>query len=230
MSCRSITFTVLFLCSQLFYSNSYASDESYWLWSGKTAVGLPENSTLYIHQGTLERGKDGKPPTLRKQGLGSINLSSHPIYIVYRIENLLYPNEIANLFKDDCHRWEKKGNKIIGLQIDFDSPSKKLDSYIDFLSNLKKMIPDTYLLAVTGLADWASSSPQAALRRLSHEVNEITFQLYEGSNEIPYIDSYVNSITRLEIPFKIGIMENQRYILEKYHFDAKFYRGSIIFK
>lgn len=230
MSYRFGLYIIIVTSCLIFCTSSYALDESYWIWAGKTTKGLPSESTLYIHQGTLERKRDGKPPILRRQGLGSINLESHPIYIVYRIEDISYPNQIIELFNYDSMVWKKKGSKIIGLQIDFDSPSKKLDKYIDFLSKIRLNLSDPYRLSITGLADWASSSPRSSLQVLAKTVDEIVFQLYQEKNEIPFLELYVQSLISSGIPFKIGIIENQRYILKKFTFDSKFYRGSVIFK
>ena len=44
--------------------------------------------------------------------------------------------------------------KITGLQIDYDSPTNKLDAYARFLRSVREKRPPNHRLSITALLDW----------------------------------------------------------------------------
>jgi hypothetical protein len=207
----------------------HALEEAYWIWAGRKIENINPKSRLYIHQGTIERGNGKHKPRLLRQGHGLVRLKDHDIYLVYRIENLTFKDELVDLFKTDLVRWRSRGNLVSGIQLDFDSPSKKLNLYIDFIKDFKKELNPDLKLSITGLADWASSGDKNVLKELSLTTDEIIFQLYEGANEIPFVDQYLRSIKNLDVPFKLGLLENQRYIINNFQHNNNL-KGIVIFK
>lgn len=124
--------------------------------------------------------------------------------------------------------------KVVGLQIDFDSPSGKLKDYSDDLTllscSLKKIFPSQDL-SVTGLTDWLT-------KKDVHRMSGVTvyFQLYQGSAEHLDADMHLGRLSKVQFPFFIGLLpkqalsEEQRNLLVKnnrFQGFAEFHGGSL---
>ncbi len=185
----------------------------YWIWAGYSAKDLSSESTLYLHQATVEvvPNKKIQEKTLnlaiRRQGLGATKLAN-PLILVYRLEALPDPNLVLNQFLNDQEMWRLKGNHVLGIQLDFDSPTNKLDLYINFLIRFKENLPKQFRFSVTGLADWASNSPPEVLNSIQKITDEIVFQVYTGKSPVPEIHSYYQSLATLSTNFKLGVLES----------------------
>jgi hypothetical protein len=55
--------------------------------------------------------------------------------------------------------------------------------------------------------DWASQAAPENLDRLAGVVDEIVFQTYRGHATVRNIDAYAARLSRLAIPFKLGLVE-----------------------
>ena len=181
----------------------------YWVWAGQSVESLPNEATLYLHQGTIEESPNGSL-VFRKQGLGPILLHNSRIFIVYRLETLVDPEIVVKKFESDLDLWELRGCNIVGIQIDYDSPSLKLKRYVEFLSKLRTQTPSKYEISITGLVDWVISAKKEDLSELQNITNEVVFQLYDYKREVPILDLYVSPLNSLSKPFKLGIMPNQK--------------------
>lgn len=234
--------TVVGLPEAVVPQKSYAI--GYWIWAGRSIDVVPKelaaSAPIYVHQATFERQRRpiGRSPKLdedyfsgllRRQGIGPVSLQPHPVIITYRLEALPSPSMIRNLFVQDSAIWRLRGNQVAGIQIDFDSPTSKLERYVRFLKSLKRVLGSDYKLSVTGLADWASESSRQDLNNLSAEVDEVVYQLYVGRSQIPMIESYASKLTKAELPFKIGALSSQIGSLPEELFSSPNYRGTVIF-
>jgi hypothetical protein len=62
-------------------------------------------------------------------------------------------------------------------------------------------------LSVTGLLDWSTGAYDSGLKDISRVVDEVVIQTYQGRSTIPTYSLYLQRVSRLDIPFKIGIIE-----------------------
>jgi hypothetical protein len=179
---------------------------AYWIWSGINYPGkIPKKSLLYIHQGTLLNKKGSF--YFQRQGLGLSVLKDHPIYLTIRIQHLYFNQAFITNLIVLLQRWQRRGNQVLGLQLDFDSPTNKLEKYADFLSWVRQILPKQYRLSITGLADWASQKNTEVIKKISQNADEIIFQLYNGQSAIPHLDLYLNRLINTKSNFKLGLLE-----------------------
>lgn len=209
-----------------FQKDSTTTD--YWIWAGIRPHVSKKDAVLYIYQGHLTE-------LHQKTRFESLGIAPHPldhdIYIVYRITHSLPdPKILLSVFNVNCAHWRRHKVKVIGLQLDFDSPTSKLSLYGDFLEKVRQELPASYRLSLTGLGDWALNGHRKDLDKMSRLSDEIVFQLYQGRTTYPNIHTYLSKLAHLSIPFKIGLLakENpQQYVA--YVNQNPFFKGIILF-
>lgn len=214
-----------------------AETPSYWVWAGHTLASFPADAPLYIHQATFERppkrsGRSIRPGSVfrvRRQGVGPIEMPHRELWLTYRVEGLVAPQQLVDLFLADASLWTHRNNAIVGLQIDFDSPTKRLGDYAKLLREVRAGLKPEYRLSVTGLADWAANAPDAALAEIAQSVDEIIFQLYRGRTPIADFERYVSQLSRVAVPYRVGILESQRNSIPAAVLNSGYYRGAVIF-
>ena len=74
-------------------------------------------------------------------------------------------------------------------------------------SDLRGRLPPDCRLSITGLLDWSSQGDSAALDALGGVVDEVVLQTYQGRHTIPGYEAYLARLSRMTIPFKIGLVE-----------------------
>ena len=210
---------ILFFAALFVYPTSGKCEElpGYWFWAGRSVLNeAPVHSLYYIHQGTLERGsKTGRSLLLRPHGAAPVKTSSAGIFLVFRLERIEVDQSFLDIVTSKLKTWEGKGNRVLGIQIDYDSPTRALIPYVDFLRRLRRDLPPEYQLSVTGLADWAANASEDSLLALSGVADEIVFQLYNGRKGIPDIPRYLRRMTTMQLSFRIGLLNNQEISLEE---------------
>ena len=105
-------------------------------------------------------------------------------------------------------RWRAAGNRVVGLQIDFDARTRHLTDYAAFLLDLKRRLPTDCALSITGLLDWSANGDPAGLDALAGTVDEVVLQIYQGRRVIPGYAGYLDRLHRLKVPFRIGLLQN----------------------
>ncbi len=184
------------------------SVEGYWFWAGQSVLTPPVRSGYYyIHQGTLERSSSKTPEKFVAQGAAPVKTSAEAIYLVFRIEALEQEESLAKAATYLGERWEVSGNTVLGFQIDYDSPTEKLEEYSAFLQKFRALIPERYRLSVTGLADWAANASEENIQSLAGSADEIVFQLYNGRRPIPHLESYLRRLRNMSMAFRLGLLE-----------------------
>lgn len=199
----------------------------YWIWAGIRPDERTRSSVLYIYQGALR--SNGKRTEYERLGLFPHPLQNK-IYLVYRLMGESTPTEILKLFEVNAALWKRHHVEVVGMQLDFDSATSKLLSYSNFLHEVRAGLSSHYKLSVTGLGDWVMSGDKEILHKIEKNTDEIVFQLYQGRKHLSNIENYIDGLTRLNMPFKVGLLEHEspdRYIKklqENTHF-----RGAILF-
>ncbi len=205
------------------------SSSAYWLWAGHKVQNFHSDSVLYLHQGHV------KKPNAKERGFLSLGFSPHKIkarslYVVIRMDNLLYDTQFILALVRRIKRWESRGNKVEGLQLDFDSSTLKLLKYSNYLKFVRATLPVQYKLSITGLADWLVSGQQHVIA-ISQSVDEIVFQLYQYKTAHKNLKPYFLSLKSSGIHFKLGLVQRGKYNKRQLRqlTGLPNYRGSVIF-
>ncbi|MDU1026568.1 MAG: DUF3142 domain-containing protein, partial [Leclercia adecarboxylata] len=121
------------------------------------------------------------------------------------------------------------GNQVVGLQVDFDAATHQLADYARFLQQLRQQLPPEFSLGVTGLLDWAKTGDVATLNALA--VDELVIQSYQGRHTVDNYQAYLPALTRLYIPFKLGLVQGgKRDVLAEAQLQrSPWYRGTVVF-
>ena len=188
-----------------------ALETAYWIWAGiepgRLSAEKWQSSELFVHQGFIDTSH-GKP-IFSKRGLSPHIIPSDRLRIVYRLNGLPDAAGIAWLYQRQKFLWEREGNTVLGIQLDYDSPTPKLGRYAEFLKELRGDLPPGTELSITGLRDWLASSDPAVLSRLSDSVDFVAFMLYHGNQPLRPIIKYATILSRFSRNFRVGLLPLQ---------------------
>lgn len=202
--------------------------QAFWLWSGvRPGPELRAAHTVYLHQGEVIT-QQGQAVFMR-MGLPVSRLTFPHIWITVRMETLSVPDEMLERMVRLAQRWQQAGNQVVGIQIDFDAATHRLDQYGAFLQRLRKVLPAGFSLGVTGLLDWAKTGNVATLNALP--VDELVIQSYQGRQTVADYAAYFPALAGLRIPFRLGLVQNGRWNQqdEQRLLASPWYRGSVVF-
>jgi hypothetical protein len=179
--------------------------DAFWLWPGIGArPELARAKTLYILDGAiLER--DGV--RFRPQRAAPPRLAGKDLWLVVRTDTLDWPPEAHALVLRHLAQWRALGNRVVGVQVDFDARTARLDRYAAFLREVRRLLPKDARLSVTGLMDWSANADPAALAGLAGVVDEVAIQTYQGRATIPGYGRYFARLKGFPIPFRVGLVE-----------------------
>ena len=202
--------------------------QAFWLWSGvKPGPQLRGARVVYLHQGEIVTR--GGRVVFERMGLPVSRLTFPRIWLTVRITTLDVPADLWRRIIPLLNRWETAGNHVVGLQIDFDAATHRLNDYALFLSELRKRLPKHYALGVTGLLDWAKTGNVATLNKLP--IDELVVQSYQGRHTVADYPRYLPALKKLKIPFYIGLVQNGTWDsqYEKLLAGSPWYRGTVVF-
>ncbi|BBU62446.1 hypothetical protein MSC49_23810 [Methylosinus sp. C49] len=188
-----------------------ADHDAFWLWAGvKRRAELATAKTIYLHSGEIGPDRDG---FIRMKAQGGVEPGPHKaaLWLAYRVRSLDWPPEIVAQIRRRLEAWRAQPGGVAGVQIDFDASTRGLQNYAAFLRTLRRELPRGCALGVTGLMDWASQAAPEDLNALSGSVDELVFQTYKGAQTVENIDAYVARLSRLRIPFRLGLAEGARW-------------------
>ena len=182
-----------------------ADYDAFWLWPGVGArPELARATTLYILDGAvLDRGT----VRFRPQRSAPPRVTGPNLWLVIRTDTLDWPEEAHALVLRHLAQWRAAGNRVIGVQIDFDARTAHLDRYAAFLRDVRRRLPADARLSVTGLMDWTANGDPAALARLAGTIDEVVVQTYQGRTTIPGYEAYLSRLDRFPLPFRVGLVE-----------------------
>ena len=179
--------------------------DSFFLWAGvRPPPFLDDAKTVYVQSGELRSADNAHIVQLRPR---APQVPEIPIWLVLRVERLDWQDSVYDELLAELAKWEAAGNQLVGLQIDFDAATLRLDGYAAFLEGLRGRMPDHLKLSVTGLMDWSAQGDPAALASLGDIVDEVVIQTYQGRETIPDYETYMDSLARLEMPYRIALVE-----------------------
>jgi hypothetical protein len=124
----------------------------FWYWHGNSAEPAAAKETpdaLFVHAGTISKSQD-LPATLP---------AAREYWLVFRKEESGVPDvSAAPVLADQVSRLlgdaRQRRLKVVGIQLDIDSPTSQLSRYADFLRAVRKELPAGIEISITALLDW----------------------------------------------------------------------------
>lgn len=182
-----------------------AAHDAFFLWAGvRPSPPLARARTVYILAGEVRAADPVRFVPLRP---ATPRLDKPEVWLTVRAERLDWSEPVHARILGELARWQAAGNRLAGLQVDFDARTRGLDGYAAFLAALRRRLPARYRLSVTGLMDWSAHGDPAALARLAGVVDEVVIQTYQGRHTIPGYERYMAALTRLPLAYRIGLVE-----------------------
>jgi hypothetical protein len=179
--------------------------DSFWLWAGVSPQPvLAKARTLYLLDGEIRAGAPGRYTMLRP---GVPRLPGKAVWLVVRTDTLDWPEAAAARLTARLDLWAGAGNRVEGLQVDFDARTRGLSQYAAFLRALRQELPRRYRLSITGLMDWSANGDPAALAALEGVVDEVVVQTYQGRSTIPGYETWFRGMRGFKLPFKVGLVQ-----------------------
>ena len=183
--------------------------QSFWLWAGVRPQPVLAGATeLYLLDGEIRAAEPGRYAPLRP---GVPRLPGKKLWLVVRTDTLAWPDAALPGLVARIDAWVRAGNRVEGLQVDFDAATRSLDGYAAFLKAVRGALPRRYRLSITGLMDWSAHGDPAALAGLAGIVDEVAIQTYQGRTTIPGYEAYFRRMRGFPVPFKVGLVQGGRW-------------------
>jgi hypothetical protein len=200
--------------------------DAFWLWAGVAPQpALAHARTVYLLDAEVRPGK----AALISQRPAVPHVQHADVWMVVRVETLDWSPALYAQVLADLERWRKAGNRIAGLQIDFDARTHHLEAYAAFLKDLRQRLPAGCRLGITGLLDWSSHGDPQGLDALAGVVDEVVLQIYQGRRVIPGYEVYLAQLDRLKIPFRIGLLQGGEWRQPANLASNPYFRGFVVF-
>jgi hypothetical protein len=201
--------------------------DAFWLWAGvRPQPVLDHAKTLYLLQAAVV---GGDRPRVIAQRSATPRVGHADVWMVYRVETLRWTPQVHATLLAHLQRWRAAGNRVVGVQIDFDARTRHLDEYATFLRDLRARLPADCRLGITGLLDWSANGDPEGLQDLAGVVDEVVLQIYQGRRVIPGYAGYLARLDRLRIPFRIGLLQGGDWTPPDALARHPFYRGTVVF-
>ena len=156
-------------------------------------------------------------------------LRTGQVWLVYRAHSLRWSEDSYATLLAQLRRWQRAGNPLLGVQIDFDARTRYLHEYVAFLRDFRRRLPIEYRLSITGLLDWSSNAEPATINELKDVVDEVVVQTYQGRRTIPDYQRYLPRVARLQLPFRIGLAQYGQWQAPEYLERSPWFRGYVVF-
>jgi hypothetical protein len=183
--------------------------DSFWLWAGVVPSPVLEKAkAVYVLDGEIRQGAPHfiplRPSAPRTRG--------PEIWLVIRTDTMAWPAGAVVGIARRADGWTRNGNRVVGVQVDFDARTKRLSDYAAFLEKVRHDLPRHYKLSITGLMDWSANGDPQDLIKLNGVVDEVVIQTYQGRSTIAGYQGYFERMRGFPIPFKVGLVENGRWM------------------
>lgn len=200
--------------------------DAFWLWAGVVPQpALAHARTVYLLDAEVRPGN----ATLISQRPALPHVQHADVWMVVRVETLDWSPALYAQVLTDLARWRQSGNRISGLQIDFDARTHHLEAYAAFLKDLRRRLPAGCRLGITGLLDWSSHGDPQGLDALAGVVDEVVLQIYQGRHVIPGYERYLERLDRLKVPFRIGLLEGGEWQQPASLASNRYFHGFVVF-
>ncbi|CAG9203206.1 conserved exported hypothetical protein [Paraburkholderia sabiae] len=230
---RRLVCVALLLCARITSAGTVdaAQYDAFWLWAGvRTQPVLDNARTVYVLQGQIEAAREDDTQVRFIAQRASVPMLPHAkTWLVYRAHTLRWTPRIEQIMLAQMQRWRASGRTITGIQIDFDARTRHLDDYFDFLRQLREHLPADCKLSITGLLDWSSRIDADQVNELGKIVDEVVVQTYQGRRTIDGYAAYLVRVGRLQLPFRIGVIQGGEWTPPSYLAQSPWFRGYVVF-
>jgi hypothetical protein len=200
-------FTLLAACSQAERQPAGvdpADHAAFFLWAGvRPPERLAEAETVYLLWGEVRGDDPAHVAVLREPP----RTAGPEIWLVIRAERLDWSEGVYRQLLAEAERWRSRGNRLAGVQVDFDAATLRLGTYAAFLRDLRRRMPADMRLSATGLMDWSSGAGDDDLAALAGVLDEVVVQTYQGRSMVPDYRRYLPALERLALPYRVGVIE-----------------------
>lgn len=203
-----------------------ADHDAFWLWAGvRPQAAMATAKTVYLLQSAVV----ADPARLVAQRPAVPHLTAADVWMVVRVETLDWEPHTTDLILAAAERWRAAGNRLVGVQIDFDARTRHLDDYAAFLKRFRSRLPRRYKLGITGLLDWSAHGDPKGLEALAGVVDEVVLQIYQGRHVIPGYGAYLARLRGFPIPFRIGLLQGGDWQAPDALASNPRFRGDVVF-
>lgn len=178
--------------------------DAVFVWPGVHPAPEVRAQTVYLLDGEVRRGGAARLHRLR---MGTPRLPRRTLWLVVRADRLDWNEATRAAILADLAQWRGAGNRVEGLQVDFDAATKGLSGYAAFLQDLRARLPQDVRLSITGLMDWSANGDPQALSQLAGTVDEVVIQTYQARATIPGYEAYFAKLGHFPIPFRVALVE-----------------------
>lgn len=200
--------------------------DAFWLWAGVAPQPvLKQARTIYLLDGEVRAGQPARYVPLLAQ---PPRLMDKAVWLVVRTDTLDWPDGAYARLLADLEVW-RAANNVQGVQLDFDARTRDLGRYVEFLRNFRHRLPARYRLSITGLMDWSANGDPRALAKLKGTVDEVVVQTYQGRGTIPGYDAYFARMRGFPIPFRVGLVQDGRWVEPPELRANPAFRGYVVF-
>lgn len=217
--------------------------EQFWIWTPpKDDNKIHRANTLYILQGDIrptnipyyrpntdENTVQASLATLTPQGLGVRFLRGKKIWLVYRATSQEWSDNVMGQLINRLEKWQRAGNQVMGIQIDYDAPTYRLDEYAQLLKKIRQQLPAHYQLSVTGLLDWSNQAEDSQFIQLNDAIDELVIQTYQGTTTLTNYPQYLTKLENLPFNFKVGIIEGGQWRGAAFLEHNPHFKGYVVF-
>lgn len=203
-----------------------AGHAAYFLWAGvRPGPELAGASEVYLLAGEVRRSNPDRLVPLR-----AVPHAPGPLlWLTVRTDRLDWGEGAWRQLLRTLASWRAAGNRVAGVQIDFDAATRGLGDYHRFLMTVRHRLPAGTRLSITGLLDWSAHGDPAALAGLAGTVDELVVQTYQGRQTIPGYAGYLQALARLDLPYRIGVVEGGEWTEPAFTTNDPHYRGTVVF-
>ena len=205
-----------------------ARDHSaFWLWAGvRPQPELDRAERVYLLEGEVPaRGE----PRLEGRRAAVPRVARADVWMVVRTETLDWTDGTRAQVLGALADWGRAGNRLVGLQVDFDAGSRHLGRYAAFLRGVRAALPPGCRLGVTGLLDWGSGADPSGLAALAGVVDEVVVQTYQGRHVIPGSAAYLDRFGAAGVPFRVGLLQGGAWSPPASLAANPWFRGYVVF-
>lgn len=187
---------------------------------------LAEAETVYLLWGELRADDPDHIVALRRD----VPRNPGPdLWLVVRAERLDWGEPAYAQLLAQAERWQAAGNPVVGLCVDFDAATPQLGSYATFLADLRRRLPPGLKLSATGLMDWSAGAADDDLAALAGVLDHVVVQTYQGRETIPGYAQYLPSLRRLELPYRVGLVQGGEWQAPEWLAGDPEFRGYVVF-
>ena len=129
--------------------------DAFWLWACERRRFKTPRVVFMSYRGRSKQSAAMSRRCVCNQGVAVPHDQPVEVWLAYRVHTLHWTRREYAILLAQLQRWRQAGNKVVGVQIDFDARTLHLEEYVEFLEGLRRQLPSDCRLGITGLLDWS---------------------------------------------------------------------------